>query len=237
MKDQRGNILFLILLAVVLFAALSYAVTSSTRGGGKDASSEKLKAMAAQMVQYGTLVENAVTRARTTGGIPEWGLEFNDGIGPSNTASNGSCTVAECRIFNNGTTLGQVNSLKFGEDYVDPRYRANSPAYGGGSGTETRFYFIQVQNIGTDLPDVVMVIPGIRPDVCRAINELLWNSATNTDIYYPVGATSYSGTLTSLISSTSNVYGNFFAGKASGCGGREAGGPYGGDFYHVVMPR
>lgn len=59
---QRGNILFLILLAVVLFAALSYAVTQSIQGGGNDASSEIADLEAARQSDYITLVQNTALR-------------------------------------------------------------------------------------------------------------------------------------------------------------------------------
>ena len=65
---QRGNILFLILLAVVLFAALSYAVTSQ-RDGGKNASGESAKSHASALLQYAALVENTVHRMVMVGGI------------------------------------------------------------------------------------------------------------------------------------------------------------------------
>ena len=49
---EEGNVLFLILIAVVLFAALSYAVTSSTRSGGGSVSKDKAKSYAAAIVQH-----------------------------------------------------------------------------------------------------------------------------------------------------------------------------------------
>lgn len=59
--NQRGNVLFLILIAVALFAALSYAVTQSSRSGG-DASRETNILNAAQLTQYPTSIRTAVLR-------------------------------------------------------------------------------------------------------------------------------------------------------------------------------
>jgi hypothetical protein len=60
-NNQRGNVLFLILIAVALFAALSYAVTQSSRSGG-DASRETNILNAAQLTQYPTSIRTAVLR-------------------------------------------------------------------------------------------------------------------------------------------------------------------------------
>ena len=59
--QQKGNVLFLILIAVALFAALSYAVTQSSRSGG-DASRETNILNAAQLTQYPTSIRTAVLR-------------------------------------------------------------------------------------------------------------------------------------------------------------------------------
>ena len=85
MITQRGNILFLILLAVVLFAALSYAVTQGMRGGGKDAGPEKFKTLASQILQNVSLMENTMMRAMTVNGVPGYGFDLS-GIASSAAA-------------------------------------------------------------------------------------------------------------------------------------------------------
>lgn len=64
---ENGNVLFLILIAVALFAALSYAVTQSTRSGGGDASKETNLINASTMTQQGAAIRSAVTRMMTSG--------------------------------------------------------------------------------------------------------------------------------------------------------------------------
>ncbi|MCK5375220.1 MAG: hypothetical protein KAJ40_08045 [Alphaproteobacteria bacterium] len=61
-KRQNGNVLFLILIAVALFAALSYAVTSSTRSTGGTASNETNLISSAQITQFPASVSTAIIR-------------------------------------------------------------------------------------------------------------------------------------------------------------------------------
>lgn len=74
-KHQKGNVLFLILIAVALFAALSYAVTQSSRSGG-DASRETNVINTASLTQYPNSVRTSVLRL-IIAGIDPLDLQFN----------------------------------------------------------------------------------------------------------------------------------------------------------------
>ena len=79
MKVEKGNALFLILIAVALFAALSYAVTSSGRGGsGID--KEQASILAAQITQYGASVAVAVQRIKTINGTQDTMFEWQNDV-------------------------------------------------------------------------------------------------------------------------------------------------------------
>ncbi len=79
MKQDQGNVLFLILIAVALFAALSYAVTSSTRSGGGSADKERRTTEIATILQHGVAVRTAVLRMIASG-TPAENLLFDQPV-------------------------------------------------------------------------------------------------------------------------------------------------------------
>lgn len=73
---QNGNVLFLILIAVALFAALSYSITASTRSGGGNTGSEKVDLQVSQLFQYASGIENAILRLRVSHGCDASQISF-----------------------------------------------------------------------------------------------------------------------------------------------------------------
>ncbi len=94
---ERGNILFLILLAVVLFAALSYAVTSSMRGNGKDASAEKAQLDQSVLDNFQAEMDGALLRLKTTGGCTDAQISYETPAG-ANVNSNAPADK-HCHVF------------------------------------------------------------------------------------------------------------------------------------------
>ena len=94
---ESGNVLFLILIAVALFAALSYAVTRSTSGGGT-VDKEQRRIIASEIIQYATEVEQAFKRILLIGGYDYIYAEFKNPNGAGGT-DNPNCVESTCNIF------------------------------------------------------------------------------------------------------------------------------------------
>lgn len=155
---EKGNVLFLILIAVVLFAALSYAVTQSSRTGGGDAGRETNLISSAEISQYPAAVKTAIVRMIINGTTYEE-LKFNP---PS--AFGGLASTPDGVFHPNGGAAAYTN--------------ASADVMADGSpGT---WYFnpnFEVKNIGTSTAadpagnEFTAFLPGIKQAICRKVNE------------------------------------------------------------------
>lgn len=165
-KGEKGNVLFLILIAVALFAALSYAVTQSSRSGGGNANSETTLVNSASITQYPSAVRTAIIRMMVSKGVDATELEFN---APSDL---GTCTTTNGCVFHpsgGGASPGLATA-----DLM-------------ASGTQGAWIFnsaYRIQNVGTTPAtnagaDIVAFLPGVSLAVCKKINTQLGISVTD----------------------------------------------------------
>lgn len=171
-KNEKGNVLFLILIAVALFAALSYAVTSSSRSGGGDASDETSLVKSAQITQYPSSVRTSIIRMMVSSGVDATDLEFNP---PSDFANcTGAPTTYNQCVFH--PAGGGASMITMSTDVMA----------GASAGI---WYFTgnyEIQDIGTSVAadpdgnDIIAFLPGISNGVCNRINEELGISGDTT---------------------------------------------------------
>lgn len=177
LKNQSGNVLFLILIAVALFAALSYAVTSSTRSSGGNAKVDTAAAKAASIIQFFTTIDMAVMRMKASGLRNEqisftYPYKLTNGT-DSTPGDNPGCTTDTCRVFK--PAGGGVVPINFKTSAaVDPAgWQSNwiAPGY-------FDFWAFSWPDAGTASNDVVLRIVAIDPTVCQELNKKLGYSST-----------------------------------------------------------
>lgn len=174
----KGNALFLILIAVALFAALSYAVTQSGRGGaGIDA--EQAQIEASQILQYATALKTATDRLKIINGCSKQEFSFENATVPGYTNA-GAPTDKSCHIFDqNG---GGLSLADISEKALDSAYSAHS-LYG--------YPFFSSRNhvasvpaltaLGQSKHDLVVYFQFIKKEVCQALNNLLFDTPRTDD--------------------------------------------------------
>ncbi len=162
-KNQQGNALFLILIAVALFAALSYAVTQSGGGGGTIDREQSLIS-AAQVTQYPALLRTTVTRMVLTGTTAA-SLDFTSA--PTNTDDS--------EVF--GTTGGGVS-------FQAPPASSGATVWGFLDISDAANGFA-ITDVGTNTivsgREVIAYADGITQNVCEAVRKGLGFTGTAPD--------------------------------------------------------
>lgn len=178
MRVEKGNVLFIILIAVALFGALSYAVTQGMRGGGSDISKDQAGLYADEILDYAKSVEIAVQRMMARG-VSENDLCFDIDQYPGGNASfeHASCADTKNRVYHpNG---GGIYYKSINVKALDSANSANStyalPYIQSG---------YQMVGIGNEsLPELLLQINFITKDVCMAINRSVGVSNDDGDVF------------------------------------------------------
>lgn len=166
-NSEKGNVLFLILIAVALFAALSYAVTQSTRSGGGDTKRETSLISGAQITQYPASIKTAIIRMSISKGVTDSNLWFNIPSGGNYTGNVASGDI--------GSTYNQDNFVFHASGGGATYQKAPEGVLLGGNNSRD-WYFnanFNVQDVGTSQAEVVAYLPYIEQNVCSSINEQL----------------------------------------------------------------
>ncbi len=173
-KSNSGNVLFLILIAVGLFAALSYAISSSNRTGSGDASSETSLIASSEIIQYASGLENAITYLRTTErcATDELSFERSPFDGSDAAYVNPSAPVTFiCHIFHaNG---GRVANVKPPKNSNDGRDWAYIEARVNGIGADQ-------SACGIECNEILVVLGGLKKSTCEKLNLRLTGSKAIT---------------------------------------------------------
>ena len=170
MNNSRGNALFLILIAVALFAALSYAVTNSGRGGsGVD--KEQAEIDAAQIMQFFSQVQTAYTRLELIGGYDQ--VLFNDSdANASGTCYSGATATTPCN------TIGMF-SAEAGVPIPDLTPYQSSPPDNQAAVWVSARITLGASDYGTSAPDTYISLRYIDEAICDAINNKLFGSTAD----------------------------------------------------------
>ena len=221
LSSARGNVLFMILIAVGLFAALSYAVSSSFRGGTSSITDEQARIAAGELLRDMQSIKQGYDYLWNQRGCSLDDISFqslNGDIGAVTFTDVGNDGEETCEIFNAlGGGATYPNNLASYQD-SDSAGTALGKFTFLFSGYEP-FAEYKVEGVGTDENDHMVILQAVNPAICKAVNKLLDYADFNADI---IDAGSVIGDDNTA-----------FEGRTSGCRSQASGGPY--DVFYVLQ--
>ena len=162
-SPERGSAIFYILIAIVLFAALNFAVSNINRGGDSGLSKELQRVYAGEIIDYSKSLRRAVQNMRISG-VADTDISFDNQYvsgyqhSPEQPDQN--------KVFSK--TGGAINYVEPNPDWLianppNPLNYGNWFFYGEGV----------ILDVGTSAADLTVTLSWIKKDICIAINDLL----------------------------------------------------------------
>ncbi len=147
-KNQSGNVLFYILIAVALIASLSFAVTQGNRENTGHLDDKKTEMSANRLIEYSNTVANAISQLRLRG-CTETEISFENDLSATNYNNSGAPSDESCHVFkpNGGGVHYHEYDVIFTGDY-------------------------HISRLGTSEPELMMDVR-IGQSTCIAVNEAL----------------------------------------------------------------
>jgi hypothetical protein len=168
---EKGNALFLILIAVALFAALAYAVTQSGRGGSSSTQKEMNTLAAAKIVQSAGDMARVIMRMKLIDNVNDERFCFDSPLWPAaetNYYDNQSgCANGLNKVFD--PSGGGVDLPRVESSWFDPVYPPSATLLWDWVFTGVAV----IENVGTAAPDLVMFLAPLRKEICEEINRQL----------------------------------------------------------------
>lgn len=166
---QNGNALVIVLLTLGLFAALSFAITQSSRNTSTSQIAEQDVMLAVQnMLRHSLAIENAINTMRSLNNVASDEISFESDDSPHDY-SNGNCGSDICEVFSmTGGGIFWKNPPSAATAGVTPptgresyQFLGSDPIYGHGSDGTTA--------ANSDLYMLVLVNASACQEINRAV--------------------------------------------------------------------
>lgn len=179
---ENGNAFFLVMIGVVLFAGLMFALSRGARQGGENITKKQAQIAATAILDYAQRMERGVNNVMRTVTFSEQDISFTNKFQSGVGYDNANCGSARCEVFSpSGGSISYVSPTDTMSDSNEWMISGNNTVPGIGVGSEA---------------DLLLIFDKVRVSVCTEINDRLGISTLPTDADGIETATFFTGTYT-----------------------------------------
>ena len=185
--DQTGSVIFIILIAIALFASLSYAISTSSRSTGKSINDEEAEIIASEFIQSALSIRQAYKQLRLSGcSLTDIDLDEdpsnNTRRNPLSPSASGDFRCALFHVDGGQKKADSIPSALFESGATPLKWRHATSLRVGGVGTADKY----------ELSLLIQAL--IDEKVCKALNKKLIYTEDIPFLNTNLDAKTYDGT-------------------------------------------